>query len=107
MGLLPTSKIVKECQRGSGHLESETRDFSKRFRKIVRKCQACANREFQIKQYGQKLTTDASASRRIFGDRDLQSIGMEILGHSSTKRFGGRLNAGDVAFDHLLISSHQ
>jgi hypothetical protein len=44
---------------------------------------------------GQKLTSDASASRRIFGDRDLQSIVIEMLGHhSSTKRFGGRLNAG-------------
>src|SRR6185369_18034819 len=36
MGLLPTSKIVKECRRGSGHLASETRDFSKRFRKSLR-----------------------------------------------------------------------
>jgi len=27
--------------------------------------EACANREFHIKQYGQKLTTDASASRSI------------------------------------------
>src|SRR5215510_3449853 len=95
MGLLPTSKIMKECRRGSGHLESETRDFSKRFHKSFVSVRPVPNREFDIK--GQKLTSDASASRRIFGDRDLQSIVIEMLGHhSSIKLFGGRLNAGDV-----------
>jgi hypothetical protein len=34
MGLLPTSKIMKDCQRGCGPPESEIRDFSSGFRNL-------------------------------------------------------------------------
>ena len=86
MGLLPTSKIVKECQRGSGHLESETRDFSKRFRKAFVSVRRVPNREVHRKHLITlfKLSGYPSCNTQpgIEGRRHLQ---FGITQHSSSK----------------------